>query len=219
MRTPKDEWMTDTDSADASNAPGRTKVGRLIGEYRLDGIGDELERRWTDDSGERDSLRTLADVFNERLLQQAMLDAGMDPIEGEVENVYRLLTDEEVSRGVRTEIETRLDQEGIDVDDLRKDFVTYQAVRTFLKDVRGASYESNSGSSIERAQSSFARLIGRTTAVVEQKLTQLQSAGKLSVGTFRVRTAVTVYCEDCETQYDVSTLLEEGGCECEAEGE
>lgn len=206
--------MTGTDSTETQGASARTKVGRLIGEYALDGIGDELERRWTDDADERDSLRTLADVFNRRLLERAMHDAGMDPIEGEVGNVYRLLTDEDVSRGVETEIETRLDQEGIDVDALRKDFVTYQAVRTFLKDVRGASYEAETGNSVERAQSSFARLVGRTTAVVEQKLTQLRSAGKLTLGSFRVRTAVTVYCEDCETQYEVATLLEEGGCNC-----
>ncbi|QLG29934.1 hypothetical protein HUG10_20235 (plasmid) [Halorarum halophilum] len=209
--------MTGTESAGASDTSSHTKVGRLINEYGLNGIGEELERRWTGEDSERDSLRTLADVFNRRVLERAMLDTGMDPLDGEVSNVYRLLTDEDVSRGVETEVTARLEQEGLDVDLLRKDFVTYQAIRTFLKDVRGASYESDSRSSVERAQSSFARLVGRTTAVVEQKLEQLQSAGRLTLGSFRVRTAVTVYCEDCETQYDVTTLLESGGCECLSE--
>jgi hypothetical protein len=207
--------MTDSDSADGTNAPGDTKVGRLIAEYGLHGLGDELERRWTGADGDRDSLRTLADVFNRRVLDHAMRDAGMDPLDGEVANAYRLLTDDDVSRGVETEVTARLDREGIDVGSLRSDFVTYQAVRTFLQDVRGATYEKDSGG-VEAARSTFARLVGRTTAVVERKLAQLRSAGDLTLGDFRVRTAVTVYCEDCETQYDVTTLLEAGGCECES---
>jgi hypothetical protein len=211
--------MTRTDSVDASNAPKRTKVARLIEGYGLDGIGDELESRWTGESGERDSLRTLADTFNKRLLEQVMRKAGMDPIEGEVTNLYRLLTDEDVSRGVKTEVETKLEQKEIDIKALRKDFVTYQAIRTFLTDVRGASYDTDTSNGIENIQSSFARLIGRTTTVVEQKLEQLKSAGKLTLGTFHVRTGVTVYCEGCETQYDVTDLLDAGGCECEPDRE
>ena len=206
--------MVDSDSTDAGEVK-RTKVGRLIGEYDLDGIGDELERRWTGEGGERDSLRTLAEVFNEHLLERAMLDAGMSPLDGEVANAYRLLTDGDVSTGVRTETEARLDRQGVDVERVRSDFVTYQAVRTYLKDVRGASYDAETGDALERAGSSFARLIGRTTAVVEQKLDQLRSGGALTLGAFNVRTSVSVYCEDCESEYDVVTLLERGGCDCD----
>lgn len=206
--------MADSDSTDTGGVSRRTKVGRLIDEYGLDGIGNELERRWTGETGERDSLRTLADVFNERLLERAMLDAGMSPLDGEVANAYRLLTDADVSTGVKTETEARLDRQGVDVERVRSDFVTYQAVRTYLKDVRGASYDSQTGDALERAGSSFARLIGRTTAVVEQKLDQLRSGDALTLGAFTVRTSVSVYCDDCGSEYDVVTLLERGGCDC-----
>lgn len=206
--------MSDFDSADGPGDPARVKVGRLIREYSLGDVGAELEERWTGEDGERDSLRTLADAFNERLLERAMLDAGMDPITGEPENVYRILTDDDVSPGVRTETETRLEQQGLDVDTLRTDFVTYQAIRTFLREVRGASYERDAANGIDDVRSVFARLVGRTTAVVEQKLTQLRSSGRLRLGTFHVRTVVTVYCKDCETQYEVTALLDRGGCNC-----
>ena len=206
--------MTDSDAADRTGAPKQTKVGRLIAEYDLGDIGVELEQRWTGEDHERDSLRTLADVFNRRLLTRAMTDAGMDLLDGEVENVYRLLTDNEVSSGTRTETEARLQREGIDVEALENDFVTYQAIRTYLKDVRDASYEQDDRGGIETVRSTFDRLIGRTTAVVEQKLQQLQSKDAFSLGTFRVQTANTVYCEDCETQYEVTTLLRRGGCDC-----
>jgi hypothetical protein len=207
--------MSDSDSSDSSEATRQTKVEGLITKYRLEGIGDELERRWTGQDGNRDSLRTLANVFNRRILAQAMADRGMDVIDGEVENYYRLLTDEDISDGIKTETEMRLQQEEIDVEVLRKDFVTYQAIRTFLQDVRGASYsEENTTTSIESVRTSFDRLIGRTTAVVEQKLRQFRSSGQLTLGSFQVRTSVAIYCEDCETQYDVTTLLDQGGCDC-----
>jgi hypothetical protein len=208
--------MTDSDSSDSAETPRQTKVGRLITEYGLEGIGDELERRWTGQDGDRDSLRTLADVFNRRILAQTMATRGMDTIDGEVKNYYRLLTDEDISQGTKTETVMRLRQQEIDVEALQKDFVTYQAIRTYLQDIRGASYSSESTTpSVESVRTSFDRLIGRTTAVVEQKLKQFRSSGRLTLGSFQVRTSVAVYCEDCETQYDVTTLLDREGCDCE----
>jgi hypothetical protein len=208
--------MTDSDSSDSADTPRQTKVGRLITEYGLEGIGSELERRWTGQDGDRDSLRTLADVFNRRILAQAMDSGGMDTIDGEVKNYYRLLTDEDISQGTKTETVMRLRQQEIDVEELRKNFVTYQAIRTYLKDIRGASYSSEDTTpSVESVRTSFDRLIGRTTAVVEQKLKQFRSSGRLTLGSFQVRTSVAVYCEDCETQYDVTTLLNREGCDCE----
>ncbi|RDZ92160.1 hypothetical protein DEQ92_22615, partial [Haloferax sp. Atlit-6N] len=65
-----------------------SKVARLISEYGLDGLGDELEARWTGDGVERTSLRDLADYFNERLLEQALIDAGMSALESDVSSTY-----------------------------------------------------------------------------------------------------------------------------------
>ncbi|MFB9809393.1 rod-determining factor RdfA [Haladaptatus pallidirubidus] len=207
--------MTERDSKNSFSVRSQTKVERLIEEYDLEGIGEELEQRWTEKGEERDSLRTLANVFNMRILEQAMRSVGMNPIEGEVENNYKLLTDENASRGVETEVRNRLEQEGIDIEALCKDFLTYQAIRTYLKDIREASLDLNTENRIERAQSSFGRLIGRTTAVVEQKLEQLKTANELTLGTFSVHTTVTIYCEDCKMQSNVNELLRTGGCKCD----
>lgn len=61
-----------------------------------------------------------------------MEDAGMDPLEGEVENAYRLLTEESVSSGVRTETRKKLERNGDGVNQVEADFVTYRVVRTDL---------------------------------------------------------------------------------------
>ena len=42
-----------------------TKVGRVIRAYDLDGMGANLEAAWTGESGERTSLRDLADEVDE----------------------------------------------------------------------------------------------------------------------------------------------------------
>ena len=99
-------------------------MARLLQKYGFDDRGDEIKRRWTGQNGKRDSLRTLADVFNQRILQQAMENSGIQLLEGEVENVYELLTGDDVTNGIRTKTETRLRQQGIDVEELRGDFVT-----------------------------------------------------------------------------------------------
>lgn len=87
-------------------------------------FGDRLEDLWTAEGDERESLRSLADRFNRRLLAAAMDDAGMAALEWEVANLYRLLTSDDVSSGNRTEARRRLEQNGIDIEQLERDLVT-----------------------------------------------------------------------------------------------
>ena len=194
-----------------------SKVARLIEEYDLGpSLGDELEARWTSDGDDRLSLRDLAALFNRRLLEAAMSDAGMASVDGDVENLYRLLTADDVSSGMRTEARARLERNGVDVDQLERDFVTYQAIRSYLKDYRGAEYEDISDADrIENVTNTIQRLRSRLRSVVEGSLDQLRTTGRLTLGEFRLLVDVDVLCEDCGAQYDVFDLLEQGGCDCE----
>lgn len=195
------------------------KVARLIREYGLGPeFGDGLEELWTADGDERESLRSLAERFNKRLLEEEMTDAGMATVEGEVENFYRLLTDDDVSSGARTEARMRLEQNDIDIDALQRDFVTYQAIRSYLKDYRGAEYEQDDDESRpESAIETINRLQSRVRSVARNRLTQLRDAGHISLGEFRLFVEVNVLCEDCNTQQGIVELLKEGGCECHAD--
>jgi hypothetical protein len=194
----------------------RSKVGRVLREYGLDGLGAELEARWLGDGYERQSLRDLADLFNTRVLERAMLDAGMDPLEGEVENTYDLLTGDDVSTGVRTQAENRLERAGLDVEGVRSDFVSHQAVHTYLRKYRGAEQAADDGvDRVDRTVSTVRRLESRTVAVVENSLTTLRNAGTVALGSFDVLVDVRVFCSDCGRQFDVVELLERGGCDCE----
>lgn len=216
MSYPDDAETSPRSDGEEQQRP-RSKVARLIDTYGLgQEFGDELESLWTADDSTRESLRTLADRINQRLLETEMDDAGISTLDGEVANLYRLLTNEDVSSGVRTEARQRLEREGINVERLEQDFVTYQAVRSYLKEYRGAEYQrSVSPMRIEKVIESIQRLEARTRSVAEKNLQQLRNTGHLSLGDFRLFTEINVLCEDCDTQYGIIELLRRGGCECE----
>jgi hypothetical protein len=195
----------------------QSKVARLIDEYDLVGMGDELEQRWTRTEN-RSSLRQLADYFNRQLLQTVIDSKGRRLLDGEINNLYRLLTDEDVTSGGRQDARNRLEQEGIDIEKLENDFVTYQSIRTYLKNYRGVS-PSNTQSSpadrIDRRRSSIQRLGTRLVDVTEQSLRELANASILTLGEFEVIVTVRVHCTSCDTQLPVAELLANHGCECQ----
>jgi hypothetical protein len=202
--------MTDTTDTQPSS-----KVARLLSEYGLEGLGEELEDRWTGDGVERTSLRDLADYFNKRLLERALIDAGMSALDSDVSTTYRDLTDDDVSTGVRTDTRTRLDSNGIDVDDLESDFVSYQAIRSYLTEYRGAEYRRLSDEEkVEKDIESIQRLMTRTLSVTEERIEKLTRTGRIDADGVEVLLDVQVLCESCGRQYSVSEFLDERGCDC-----
>jgi len=204
-------------ASDGDGTPSN-KVARLIETYEVDdALGDELETLWTADGPERRSLRDLADYFNQQLLEAALSSTDTGTIvDGEVANLYRLLTADDVSSGMRMEARTRLDRAGVDVEQLERDFVTYQAIRSYLKTYRDAEYESTSDEkTVENVLETIQRLRSRLQSVVEGGLTRLQSTDRLTLGEFRLFVDIDVLCEACGAQYGVVELLKRGGCDCD----
>lgn len=191
----------------------RSKVARLIDEYNLQGLGAKLEQQWTAEE-DRKSLRELAREFNWQVIEQTLQEANIKYLDGEVENTYRLLTDDEVSSAESTRVKRRLERDGVDVDTLENDFVTYQAIRNYLKDYRGAEYTPNETDPLEREATNIQKLRGRMASVTEGKLEQLRASDELTLSEFRTLADIRVICEDCNTRYDILDLLSQGGCSC-----
>jgi hypothetical protein len=205
--------MGSADDSQTSGRGRRSKVARLIEEYDLDGLGADLERLWTAEDDRR-SLRDLASYFNGRLLRRRLADADVQVLDGEAENVYRLLTDDDVSRAERTRVRRRLERDGVDVETLEDDFVTYQAIRTYLKQYRGAEYAPDERDPLEREAEALEQLRGRVAAVTKGKIEGLRDDGQLSLEDFRTLVSVQIVCEECNTQWDIFDLLDRGGCKC-----
>ena len=203
-----------------SGAGPRGKVATLIDEYDLTGVGDELVKAWTMDTDDRKSLRELADDFNVALLGRALQNSSAQTLDGEAANIYRLLTSDEVTSGTRIEAENRLEDDGIDVDRIRDDFVTRQAIHTYLTSDRDASYSSSDPSSEERLENGLQtvqRLKSRLAAVAEQTLSELVDSGLVAVGNSQIVVLVRVQCEYCGVQYPFTEFIRSGGCDCSTE--
>jgi len=186
----------------------RSKVARVIAEYDQEGLGEELAERWLA-TGERGmSLRELASYCNEQLLEAALERNGMNTFGVDNETLYEQLTDSDVS-GTRTSVERRLERNGIDIDALRDDFVTHQAIHTYLREYRGVeqpepSDEERRTKLVERVQ----KLQDRSTAVTTDAIESLQRAELAPQGEFDVVVDIQVIYSESGEQHNVFDLLE-----------
>lgn len=192
------------------------KIDRTAAAYDLSDEAEQLAEYWTRND-ERYSLRKLAVHFNHQILRVAMEQTGLNPLDGEVDNTYRLLTDEDVSQGMRTQARNRLEKQGIDVDQLQSDFVSYGTVRRHLKNCLGVERKST-GTDDDPAETGaqrIAALQNRTVAVTENTLSQLASAGELAAGDIDVFVDITVSCSKCGMHATIQEFIENDGCDCE----
>lgn len=199
----------------SDNGPSN-KVTRLIEKYECDGLGLELEERWTADDETQLSLRELADHFNKRLVEHRLKDAGMTALESDVNVTYKRLTEDTVSRGVRTDTRNRLERNGINVEELESDFVSYQSIRRHLRDRRGVEYEHISDEEkIEKDRESIQQLVTRTQTVIDDRIRKLSTTGRVDFEEFQVVLNPQILCQNCGTQYTVEELFEQQGCSCQ----
>lgn len=208
--------MDADESAEPTSRGPEPKVQRIIREYGLEGQAEALAGQWRGDDGPRHSLRSLAAELNRAVLRAAMREAGLRPLDGEVENLHRLLTDDEVSAAQRTEAEAKLERNGLDPDAIRADFVSHQAVHTFLREHRGVRLpDSEADDRSGRAAETIQRTSGRLRSVTERTLERL-AGEEVTLGEADVFVSVQVYCNDCGQQFELDELLDRGGCACQS---
>ncbi|TKX46462.1 hypothetical protein EXE41_09700 [Halorubrum sp. SD690R] len=189
-----------------------TKVGRVIRAYDLDGMGANLEAAWTGESGERTSLRDLADEFNEAVLRAALGEVGVSSLSVDVSSTYEAIRGNSGSSATRAR--RRLVREGVDVDEVTSDFVTHQAIHTYLTQEREASLPDASEDIAKRKVETVEKLQGRTSAVAESALTALANADELDRADYDILIDVRAVCQNCGTDAPVSELIRRGGCGC-----
>jgi hypothetical protein len=191
------------------------KVGKVIQRHSMDGMADELENRWTGENGEARSLRDLATYFNRELLKSVLAKNDKRYRRRDVAHIFESLTEDDVSPGERTRVRKQLERDGIDVEALEQEFVTHQAIHTFLTQGRGVTKDTEPGGDrLGRAKQTINSLRNRVIAVTETTITQLSKAEILTIGSFDIFVDLTVHCADCGTSISVSELFESKGCEC-----
>ncbi|MFP8954290.1 rod-determining factor RdfA [Natrialbaceae archaeon A-arb3/5] len=208
--------MSERNIAEEQHAACGCKIGRVTEQYALAGLDDELVSYWTDKTDERYSTRDLATHVNQRILQAALDDAGLQYKDGEIENTYRLLTGEDVSSGTQVQTRKELERDSVPVEEVESNFVSHQTVYNHLTSCLEASLEPPTDEErLERSKDKLGALRNRTAAVTEDTIGQLDRNDVLDVGEFNVLVNVTVTCKDCQQQYTVRDLLDQGHCDCE----
>ena len=192
-----------------------TKVARVIQKYDLDGMGASLEAAWTGEAGERTSLRDLADEFNEAVLEAALREESVSSVNVDVSSTYAALRGDSDSSATRSR--RRLEREGIDVDKLTGDFVTHQAIHTYLTQEREASLPAADDDMVDRKAETIEKLQGRTSVVAESAISSLANTDKLDKDNYDVLVDVRAVCQNCGSDMAVGELIRRVGCGCTIE--
>ena len=175
-------------------------------------IDDDLAHRWT--TGDQ-GLRKLADHYNRELTRHALIHAGIQPLDGEAENIRRILVEPNVTEGMRVQLQKRFVINGIDTRELVRDFVSYQTVNRHLQrclEIEPSTATDTTITKNEGIDRIFA-LQKRTEQVVENTLIQLERAGEIQIGDIDVIVSLGVNCSNCGEYRDFNELIDHG-CNC-----
>ena len=188
-----------------------SKVARLMEEYDL---SIDLPALWTGEDGERWSLRELADEFNIRLVSAELEAHDVMTSQSDAEHVYHVLTGES-REGDKIQKRRELQREGIDVEALESNFVSHQAIHSYLTKVADTTYSDRDGDEqVNNAIDSLNKLQNRTRAVSQNTIDRLAKSGQIEVGSVDVFVDVYAYCNECGTDMPVTDLLNDRGCGC-----
>ena len=192
------------------HAPSRnTKIDRIVEKYEIAEVREELRVRWTAEDN-RDSLRDLEVYFNQRVLRAAIEEERSAPLDGEIENLYRLLTADDVRESDKTRAQRRLKRKGIDVDELRSDFVSHQTIYRYLKNHLNLDSPDKSETTKQNYIERVRALQNRTKVITKDVVNQIQEKSG-DEDDIDVLVDVKVRCPGCE-QYRRLEHFAEGAC-------
>lgn len=201
--------MSGEDAAAATGVACSCKVGRTAEKYGLADVDDLLR----DHRAEGASLRRLETVVNEAVLRSALRDTDTDVFR-DAGAIYRNLTDD-VSAGVRTETETWLSRVGVGPDELKGDFVSYQTVRTHLRECLGVDTTRDNTLSVEDAEGTIEWARSRSEGIIGRTIERLADTDGFAGGAIEVTHVVRASCTDCGASYPVEQFIDRNGCDCD----
>lgn len=185
------------------------KVCRVLDERDLGHYNERLLSEWRGD--ERKGYRQLARWLNVTLLRREMDRAGLSTLGDEAESKYDRL---QMDDATADEVTNILQREGIAIEKLRNDFVSYGVIRTHLKDCLGAEYEPQEASEWEQDAIEIAR--SHAHDKIESAVQSMINKGKLAAGSeATLHLGVEVECEECQTRIPLRRARRRGSiCTC-----
>ncbi|WP_254861532.1 rod-determining factor RdfA [Halovivax gelatinilyticus] len=183
------------------------KVCRVLDERELEGYDETLLDRWLADGPGRMGYRALARWLNTTMLRREMDMAGLTTLGDEAASKYDRLTadDDTVSAEVRSSLRT----DGVPIDELEADFVSYGVVRTHLTECLGAERDPEPDSDWERDALSITRQHAETKAA--EAIRSLENKGELeAVGDISVNVTFELECAETHRTVALERALRRG---------
>lgn len=190
------------------------KVDRVQDEYDLYQLNERIKHRYQ----QRDhGVRRLETFINQQVLRRAMEKAGMNVIDSEEENYHRLLTNDDVLDSDRRQAKSELRSQGVDVERVQADWVSYRTVHKHLNECLGIDTSKDYTPDIDEDQKRVKKMQSRFTNVVEGTLDRLSREDAAHIEDPTASISIKVRCGKCNRRHDVTDLLESGACPCQSE--
>lgn len=198
-----------TDILAMSKSDVSCKVDDINDKYELLNLNSRLIRRREQADA---SLRDLDDYISKQILKSAMQDAGMGARNEKAEYYLELLKSDD--RIPRKEARQELQGEGVPVEEVQKDFVSYQTVRKHLNECLGRDTSKEYTPNVREDRDRLGRVKGRAENVAERTLKRLRKHGVLNIGPPTALVTIKVRCGDCGRTHPFFELLRERECAC-----
>lgn len=186
------------------------KVGRVIEQYELAGLDDEIVRRREE---EDESLRALAEFLNTRLLKRLIERQADREVLADATSIYSQLTNGD-DAGKTAEMRERLITAGVPVDEVTDNFVSHQTVRSHLNTCLDMETGRSQATDLEEVANLIEWARTRDEEIIERALSRLRESGELDIGETNVIHSVRVICEKCGQSHRLQELLDARECQC-----
>lgn len=189
------------------------KVCRVLDEHGLADLNSRLVAQWKGDDVERKGYRKLATWLNVMLLRQAMDRAGIPTLGDEARSKYMRLQGKDGTTA--SEVREVLASEGIGIEQLERDFVSYGVIRTHLTECLEAEREQTEGEWELRAieitrEHSRNKVLNSVQSLLNKN--RLQTGEEIDV-----HVDIRIECEECHTRMPLDRALRRGEvCQCGA---
>lgn len=183
------------------------KVCRVLDERDMGGYDERLAERWRAEGPNRMGYRALATWLNTTMLRREMDAAGLSTLGDEAESRYERLTTEDET--VASEVRSTFRTEGVPIDDLVDDFVSYGVVRTHLLECLDLDRPEQSPSDWEKDALSITRQHAESKA--SEAVTSLVNKGAIrAAGSIDVSVSIELECTETHQKVPLERALRRG---------
>jgi len=183
--------------------------GLTIPDESYETIDEYLVARWTGTDGRSaDGYKSLTEWFNKRLLKRLYDEHGRDIVTVHLDKEYDVITGDEGFE--RDELAADLATDGLDIDEIRDELVSWSTMRHHLKGCLDAEKQTQSASTDWEANT-VQKARNRTAEKAASVLSSLSSKGRLAdADRADVDVQVKLSCPDCAVRVPFEDAVERG---------